>query len=168
MNAPFRVTLRRKARIQRSWSAERLEKLIEVWNAKVRSVEEIATDFNTTRGSIVGAIFRLRRQGYQLENRIVGKVPANRPPKSALPKVRGVSLQSSSPRRRIVETPTPAAAPTPPNPQSYVDIQGLAADQCREVMVLSPKALYCGSPKQHGSSFCPFHHAKNWVPATRR
>lgn len=162
MNAPLKTNFHTWGAV--IWDDPTTKYLIDLWNSEIKSVNEIADALKTSRGSIVGKISRLRKQGIELAERKVGSRPANAAPR----KSGGSHIQSSSPRRRIVVAPTPVPNSPPPNPENYVDIQGLAADHCREVMSLHPKALYCGSPKQKGSSFCPFHHAKNWVSAPPR
>lgn len=151
-----------------SWRNGSDKELIALWNESVLSVAEIAAKMNTTRGSIVGKIFRMRQQGVQLKQRTVGirpdgtaAKPRTRPPapsKHYPPLKRGGSVGG-------VVSPTTLNTPSPEN---YVDIAALEYHHCREVMRLKPTALYCGSKKQERSSFCPFHHAKNWqLPYSR-
>ncbi len=60
--------------------------------------------------------------------------------------------------------PEPAVMPVEPLNIPLVDLE---KHHCREVVSFDgAMGLFCGHPKQPGSSFCSFHHAINWVPIT--
>lgn len=147
------------------WTPEVRQKLVELWNGSEKSVAEIADALGVSRGSIVGKISRLRKEGIELKERAVGKRPDGTPARPRPP----ATYKHHTPRRGGCGV-VGAVLTTLNTPSSdhYVSIEGLERHHCREVMVVGPKALYCGAQKQEKSSFCPFHHAKNWTEPMKR
>jgi hypothetical protein len=152
------------------WTADATEQLIALWKEGYLSVSQIGSKLGCSRNAVVGKVFRLRKDGI-LEGRKVGVRPdgsasrQNRPRKVRAAKARRApnSLDIRRIAPRIVEAPLVA-----PDAGSFVDITALERHHCREVMVMEPRPLYCGATKKDGSSFCSFHHAKNWQLPDRR
>lgn len=166
----MRPVLKRKNRTV-SWNKENTKLVIELWNGSKLSVQQIADEMGTTRGSVVGKIFRLRQEGVELKNRIVGLRPDGTAAKPRTRQPRPPAPSKHYPPRKRGGSVGGVVSPSnlnTPSSETYVDIAALERHHCREVMVMAPKALYCGAQKQEKSSFCPFHHAKNWqLPYSR-
>lgn len=167
----MRPVPKRKPQKSIHWTKVNTKEVIDLWNGSVLSVQQIADKMGTTRGSIVGKIFRLRQEGVQLKNRIVGlrpdgtaAKPRTRQPRPPAPSKHYPPLKRGGSVGGVVSPPNLNT----PTPDTYVDIVALERHHCREVMVMKPTAMYCGANKQEKSSFCPFHHAKNWqLPYSR-
>lgn len=149
------------------WNAEVIQSLITLWNEEQISVTQIADRLGTTRNAVMGKIHRLRQAGHPVKQREVGKSPEGspRPPRRRSPTTHKHSSLSAGEKSVVGVV---LSHLNTPSPNHYVDIEALSSHHCREVVAVGPKALYCGAQKQEKSSFCPFHHAKNWVEPQKR
>lgn len=134
---------------QFDWSAARIEELRRLIAAQYSS-GQIAKEFGTSRGSIVGKANRL---GLCFDSRSPGNYKESARRSSEMKLVR----RDYKPRRQYAPV---AMAPEP-------DARNLTFDQletndCRYPVTADAPLLFCGQPKAGGSSYCAHHHHKCW------
>lgn len=146
-----------------SWSEEtiiQLKALIAEKHCAGR-ISEILSAVLKTRISRNAVIGKCHRDGIELAQTRGGR-PRN---PDGTPRTRRPSvLRIQFGRCLSPSIPEPAVMPVEPLNIPLVDLE---KHHCREVVSSDGvMGLFCGHPKQPGSSFCSFHHAINWVPVT--
>lgn len=145
-----RKSSRPSERVLYDWTDEALTKARALWDAGY-SASEIGRAIGTSKNSVIGKAHRL---GWP------SRPSPIREPTGRKPHV-----------RRIVDTPTlpqlrtVACAMTAPR----FDPEITPARSCQWIEgAPSRGASFCGSPVQHGSSYCAEHHARCWITPTPR
>ena len=146
-----------------SWSEESISQLKALIAEKhtagrIAAILSALLKARITRNAVIG---KCHRDGIALAQTRQGR-PRNRDgtPPARRPRVLRVQFG----RCLSPSIPEPAAMPVEPLKIPLIDLE---QHHCREVVSSDgAMGLFCGHPKQAGSSFCRFHHAINWMPIT--
>ncbi len=137
------------------WTVEQDARLKELWPDQ--SAREIGALMGKTRNSVIGRANRLA-------------LPMKKA-KPGRPRVARVPRPPRPPRVMMTHRPTkriePAIIPEPMPVNGGLHIMELEHRHCREVIGYGAPdklARYCGVDKKEGSSFCEYHHRRNFQP----
>ena len=136
------------------WPEQDVETLVKLW--PTHSAKEIGALMGRTRNSVIG---KVNRMALPMKREKLEAVRKRTPTVPKAPRVR----KPLPPRQRV--EPMVIAAPEPVN--GGLHILELEHNHCKEVIGYGTPDLlarYCGHDRKDGSSFCQFHHAKNYNP----
>jgi hypothetical protein len=141
------------------WTDEESEMLKRLW--ETRSAKDIGALMGKTRNAVIGKANRL---GLPMKKAAPGMRQARditvRPKRvraPAPPRLKPIRLAPM-----VLEEPVPV--------DGGLHIMQLETRHCREVVGYGHPDLlarYCGHQKAQGSSFCAYHHGKNYTQITR-
>lgn len=139
------------------WTQEHLITLKRMWAADV-TASKIAKHLGTTRNSVVGKVHRLGLPGrlHPIANHAhyhgEAKPKAKRQPRATQAQARGVRLS-------IIKATT-----VPVTRQNQAPVVLHPTHKCRWITTDDRPWVFCDSPCQDGSSYCPSHHARAYQP----
>lgn len=133
------------------WWPERTALLRELWD-RGWSANRIAQELGSglSRSAVIGKVHRLKltRRKASPSVKVIRPHPKHRP-------VRREKFQM-----QIPGPPRPLPKTSPPAPQSSpVSFMDAGPEHCRWINgePAGPDTIFCGAPKQDGSSYCPYH-----------
>jgi len=131
---------------------EMKDRIIELWQND-KSGSEIAEELGITRNSVIGAVYRLRKQGHILSSHEDSKKNP-------------INSQKNNEKKQLVKKPK--ASPPPPK---YTAKKGITMGQlkyssCRYIVEEGDynTTQYCGN-KIHRCSYCEEHYKLCYYPA---
>jgi GcrA cell cycle regulator len=132
------------------WPCEQIERLKALWDEGRLSASQMAHRLGISRSAVLGKVHRMGLATHKVKQQA-------KPPKPA-PKAK----KQLPPAMPTLELPPP---PEPP----FVGIvfDELTPNSCRYPQGDGP-FVFCGQPKQDGSSYCAHHHRICYVPLSRR
>lgn len=154
----------------RSWSEDETRLVMAAWNDG-KSALQIAKDIGRSKNAVIGAITRLRNEGFSMRS----AAPKGR---ESTPSRDEAARFNASRERRVMARAKALAAPNVQyrEPTVYGDpavvgrpLDALSATGCRYECAGGTDAqsyLFCGGRKRDRSSYCAAHHTICWSPAT--
>jgi GcrA cell cycle regulator len=147
-----------------SWTKERIDMLTKL-ASQGRTARQIAHELgDTTRNAVIGQI--ARRGVHWPNSGNLGGASAPRVKSPPAAKIHAAPRKpSTAPNIQCLPLPDPRA-----DDIARVSFAELDTNHCRFIPG-SPTAggkIYCGMPKMDGSSYCPHHHKRCFIPVGTR
>ena len=140
-------------------------KILELWETG-QSATEIGRQFNITRNSVIGRVYRARQSGVEMARyKSIKSVPKSPPAKKG--SKRYIEIKAKD---KYKTPPTPPLSPTPSNnnkikPVNFLDLEPWS---CRYIVNEDKtNPFFCGAPKEI-RSYCKIHADLCYVPSTWR
>lgn len=142
------------------------DKIYDMWQKDMPS-SAIAAELEITRNSVIGVIYRFRKNGKATRGRIKARKPVKifiKPKKEKKEKVKGVKKV----KPQIVQKIEPDQGPFIGICDQNVTLEGLNFYSCRFIVNegFYDEALYCGR-KIHKESYCNHHYSICYHPSKR-
>jgi len=139
--------------------------ILELWEAG-QSATEIGKQFNITRNSVIGRVYRARQSGVEMARyKSIKTVP--KPPPAKKGSKRYIIMKAKEKHKTL---PVPLPQPTPSKdkkikPVSFPDLESWS---CRYIVNEDKtNPFFCGAPKEI-RSYCKVHADLCYIPSTWR
>ena len=140
-------------------------KILELWDAG-QSATEIGRQFNITRNSVIGRVYRARQSGVEMA-RYKSIKSAPKPPSAKKGSKRYIKMKAKDKYKTL---PAPIPSPTQSKNKKIkpVGLLNLNPWSCRYIVNEDKtNPFFCGAPKEI-KSYCKVHAVLCYIPSTWR
>ena len=141
-------------------------KILELWDAGL-SATEIGRQFNITRNSVIGRVYRARQSGVEMARYKKFKTDKKKIPPAKKGSKRYIKMKA---KEKYKTLPTPIPLPTQSKNEKIkpVSLLNLNPWSCRYIVNEDKtNPFFCGAPKEI-RSYCKIHADLCYIPSTWR